>query len=115
MVEHRKSMVLLEDRVARVMRLLEELGPRAAEVAATLKAGGFTGRRGLSHQCPISRYLAAGGVESAAVYPSISEDPENSGQTAHVDLGDEQVPLPEAVDLFVEAFDRGHYPALVSP
>lgn len=95
-----------------VVEVLQKLGATADEVAAALRVRGVQGvRNTVRFLNPIVRYVQAQvvGVQGCDV---IQRD------RIHIDLRAgqvEEVPLPRAVQEFLEAFDRGLYPDLHLP
>lgn len=97
---------------ARALELLAELGDTAAQVAATLEAGGHTGRRGSSGRCPVAVYLlhsdlaitiAGVGDETIDLY---FESDESGFDVEYIDT-------PQAAAEFIRAFDGGAFAQLV--
>ena len=95
-----------------VAKLLQDLGPSAAEVASALRVKGVQGVRNTVRALnPIVRYLEAQVTDAwnLNVIP---------GDTLSMNFRDGRkgtVALPEAVMQFLEAFNRGAYPELELP
>ena len=95
-----------------VAKLLQDLGPSAAEVASALRVKGVQGVRNTVRALnPIVRYLEAHVTDAwnLNVVP---------GDTLSMNFRDGRkgtVALPEAVKQFLEAFNRGAYPELELP
>lgn len=86
---------------------LAELGGTPAEVAASLQELGIAGHRRRSSDCPIAVYLR--GIFGGRVTAGVS----------HCFLwiqrvADVKVTMTPAVKAFVEEFDKGVYPALIT-
>jgi hypothetical protein len=83
------------------------LGNTAEGVAKTLRSRGFTGRRGISADCPIAHYLEAclGRVDPQVLHNRIDVAGANGHRLT--------MPPTPAVLEFVDAFDHGRYPELV--
>jgi hypothetical protein len=83
---------------------LIKLGNTHDEVAATLLAGGFKGKKTSSCDCPVARYLCAtlddGNVYRVERWEVFSDNGEDTT-------------MPKAVCDFVFWFDKGAYPDLI--
>lgn len=80
-----------------------ELGDTAAEIAASLQRLGIKGRCGGMRSCPLYNYLR-----------SLFGDLIAFVDTGGVGIaGGGWVDLPDVIGEFVNAFDRGHFPALI--
>jgi hypothetical protein len=102
---------------ARASILLAALGDTETQVAASLKAAGITGDRGLCGSCPIAVYLLRSdlGCYDVAVDGSITMWFVGPDNIQHL----ETVPMTAAVEDFVNAFDGwpegpGRYDELVA-
>ena len=91
--------------VQKVEQALDALGTDPAAVAATLVREGCTGKRDTGEACPVYNYLDSrfrglvGEVDGDTVWLN-----ERAGYDA--------VPMPDAVQEFISAFDGGEYDEL---
>lgn len=88
---------------AGVSAALAALGTSAAEVAGTLRAGGFRGHRGCHGTCPLGRYLSA----HLAADVTVCVDVDAVIVIDHWGSKVAEVRLSDALYEFVALFDRG--------
>jgi hypothetical protein len=105
-----KEVVMDQDQMA---KLLDEPGATADEVAASLKASGVQGIRNAARTVNIIVRHVQGRLRVDAWALDMMER-----NRLRLTLGDGrkvEAVIPEAVHLFLEAFNHGHYPALELP
>jgi len=93
----------LSERRAETEKLLEGLGNTAEEVAKSLRARNYTGKRSSRCFCPLARFLQQNGYARAVVYTEdyyLSDSPLSCGL------------LPHGALAFREGFDDGKFPDL---
>ena len=87
--------------------LIDKLGQmNPDDIAQYLKRRGFKGFRGNNRRCPLARAIADLDGE-VRVYPATAYV-EDNGRERPIDL-------PVSLQTFIENFDFGRYPDLVSP
>jgi hypothetical protein len=103
---------------ADMRRLLEQLGPSPAEVAATLARLGHKGIRLHGCDCPVANYLRANGVgepevDACWVYDWTGPSRYDADGDYDKEGSDNVVRPPNPVADFIEAFDKGQFSELV--
>lgn len=99
------------NRLNEIAQALERMGTTAEEVAATLRANGIQGVRNTVRVLnPIVRYL-----QDTLRIDSLDADLMTGNYVRINGTGVPQVPLPQPVLDFLDAFSRGAYPDLELP
>lgn len=97
----------------KMAKLLEELGTTPDEVAASLKANGVQGvRNAVRFLNPVVRHVQGRVRVDAWSLDLMQRD---KLRLTFVDGRKEDTVIPEAVRLFLDAFNRGKYPDLELP